>query len=303
MSFLQREKAAAAALSMVLLLLLVFVMRQWTQQPDAPPAAVHSAARPLLAAPAQQASAQPTETVASTQTSAVAAPATIIASILPRLHSLRGATLPAGLRVDDSGALITDLQLKLLFDFLLAARHDVSAAELETLLRALAQSLPEDAAQQALQLWKNYRQYQLDQELLVWELKPSQQPGALSEADLQAVATLFERRQALQQARLGELADTWFGDDNAYDRRMLALAQAPAQSRATPPVPALPVPDTGAAADLQLAYEQQRDQLRQGADLTQAEQASLEQSLRRDFFPRQQDYVRQSLRDLARGEP
>ncbi len=296
MSFLQREKVAVAALSMMLLLPLFWLPREWTPLPDAPPAAV-ATLESALSPPAPLGQKNAADTTAPSD--AAARPAAVIAATLPRLHSLRGATLPDGLRVDDSGALITDLQLKLLFDFLLAARHDVSAAELETLLRALAQSLPEDAAQQAMQLWKNYRQYQFDLELLVWELKPPPALDAFTDANLQAVATLFERRQALQQARLGELADTWFGDDNAYDRRMLALAQA----RATPPAPAPPLPASDDPAGLQTAYEQQRDQLRHGADLTPQEHASLEQSLRRDFFPRQQDYVRQSLRDLARGDP
>lgn len=294
----------AAALSMVSLLLLFCMVQVWTPLPDAPPVAAITppamtsvaAADSPVALPAANAAPQPVlEQDAAQQEIA----------ILERLHSLRGAALPDGLRVDDSGALITDLQLKLLFDFLLAARHDVSAAELQTLLQARARALPQPAAQQALLLWQNYRQYQADVELLVWELKPHAAPGTLSAEQLQTIATLFTRREQLQQDRLGDLADRWFGEDNAYDRRMLERMQSlPSQVRATAAAVAPDVPQQIATDPwLQAAYEQQRDQLRLQADLTPQEQSALLESLRRDYFPAPQEQIRQSLRDLAQGHP
>jgi lipase chaperone LimK len=300
-SFLQREKVAAATLSMVSLLLLFCVMKWPPQMSDTP----------VLAPDVPRAvwtSAPPDDVMVPVSFPAAenAAPAPDTASaILARMHSLRGAALPDGLRVDDSGALITDLQLKLLFDFLLAARHDVSAAELQTLLQARARALPQPAAQQALLLWQNYRQYQADVELLVWELKPDAAPDALSAEQLQTIATLFTRREQLQQDRLGDLADRWFGEDNAYDRRMLERMQSlPSQARATAAAVAPDVPQQIATDPwLQAAYEQQRDQLRLQADLTPQEQSALLESLRRDYFPAPQEQIRQSLRDLAQGHP
>lgn len=299
MSFLQREKVAAATLSMVSLLLLFCVMQVWTPLPDAPPVAV--AIPPVL-----------TSAAVADRPVASAAPQPVLeqnapqqeTGILQRLHSLRGAALPDGLRVDASGALITDLQLKLLFDFLLAARHDASAAELESLLHALTQSLPEQAAQQAVALWQNYRQYQADMEWMVWELKPDAAPGSLTAEQLQAIEFLFIRRAQLQQDHLGELADSWFGEDNAYDHRMLArMRQPPSQAVATAAADLNTPQHTTTDPQLQAAYEQQRDQLRLQADLTPPEESALLESLRHDYFPARQDQIRQSLRDLARGHP
>lgn len=301
MSFLQREKVAAATLSMVSLLLLFCVMKWPPQMSDTPVLAPDVPRAVWMSAP-------PDDVMVPVSFPAAenAAPAPDTASaILARMHSLRGAALPDGLRVDDSGALITDLQLKLLFDFLLAARHDVSAAQLETLLQARAGALPPPAAQQALLLWKNYRQYQTDVELLVWELKPETAPGTLTAEQLQAVETLFSRREQLQQDRLGELADSWFGEDNAYDRRMLArMQQSPSQAGGTAAAAAPDVPpQITTDPHLQAAYEQQRDQLRLQADLTPQEKTALLETLRRDYFPARQDQIRQSLRDLARSHP
>ena len=291
--FLQRERLAVAALSMVLLLSYVL----WENRPSSQPEALPVAATPPST---------PENTASIIAVSAIASSPAPIAqcaadadtdTILQRAHSLRGAALPDGLQVDEQGELVTGLQLKLLFDFLLAARHDVGDAELDEWLQGLAESLPERAATQALQRWQDYRQYQQELAALIRTHKPAAPAGPLSADQIQAIESLFNQREQLQQHWLGDLAQPWFGDDNAYDRRMLARAQS------SQPVVEPPILAEADSHPLQAAYERQRDALLQSQALAPDDQAQALEQLRREYFPERQAYLRQTLNDLSRSIP
>lgn len=241
--------------------------------PDWPPAGVAVAPRPVAVQPAVTAD-----------------------SIARRLPSLRGATLPDGLRVDDDGNLVVDDQLKLLFDFLLAGRVDADDATLDDIMIQLTAALPDAAAEQALQRWHDYQQYQYSIRALAAEAPLNHAGPMLAEPQLEQIEGLLARRRQLQQEYLGEFASGWFGAENAYDRRMLALArQQPMTATGQAMDAALSVP-----TELQQRYEVERDQVLQ-AGLAPDDRARQLDQLRRDYFPERHASVRQALRDLADG--
>lgn len=128
--------------------------------------------------------------------------------------SLRGAELDGALRMDESGQLVQDRELRRLFDHLLAGMGEVSLDALRQRLREHALGIGgERLARQALEAFERYTDY-LRRE---------------AELGLSRIADLGERldaAMALRRSLLGdELSEAFFGEEERYARDTLSRLQ------------------------------------------------------------------------------
>ena len=113
------------------------------------------------------------------------------------------------------------------------------------------------------------------------------------------------RRGSMDREQLlGDVAASWFADDNAYDAVMLNRFK---QSLLNPSLlnssqskveePFMPQLITTSSE-----YEDQRRIILAAEGISAIEKSEAIASIRRDFFSERSDYLRQALRDLAVGD-
>jgi lipase chaperone LimK len=229
-----------------------------------------------------------------------AAPRAGIITAPPQLTSLRGASVPDGLRVDANGRLIRDGNLQLLFDFFLAAQQDVGRDELHRIVTQwIHQRLNGEAAASAVDLWERYTGYQQALSENRGGGLPDTSKTELTQEFLDRFASVLQQQKELQQKWLPEVADNWFAEDNAHQQATLSDLKSHLANpdQATPKQSALPMPVVSHKANP--AYEQRRIQINQADGLTETERQTQQDQLRRQYFPKREDYIRQSLRDLS----
>jgi len=217
----------------------------------------------------------------------------------PQLTSLRGARVPDGLRADADGNLVKDRELRLFFDFFLAASQDESAADMQQLVQQWIQvHLSPRAAAQAVDVWQRYQSY-LDA-FAQWQQTESLPATAsqLTQQDLDRIAAAFQARQQLQQQWLPDVADSWFADDNTYDQNQLALTRAALASGGQHTGAAKTSAPAWQAAD-NPEYQNQLAQIQQNPGLSTDDRQQLEDQLRHQYFPDRTAYIHQALRDLS----
>lgn len=146
--------------------------------------------------------------------------------------SLSGVETPAGPEADAAGNLRLTRALRTYFDYFLSARHDAGGIDaLDPLVHDdIRRRVPQPAAGQAWQLWQRYADY-------LAEIRPqtARKPlanagGTLDAAQVQQLRALLAQRNAARQRWLPEVAQVWFGDEQAYDEAMLARLEVAAQA-------------------------------------------------------------------------
>lgn len=213
------------------------------------------------------------------------------------LYSLRGTRVPPGLRTDKDGNLIQDSLLKLYFDYFLAAQHEVSREQLNTLvINNIHQHLTGKAAEQAQAVWKTYNDYLDDYDQLLGDFHKPSAAMQLSQQDLQNIKNFFDRREQLQQNTLPELYDDWFANANQYDRDMLNRYRKGMNSQKQH----TPEPHNIAAiTNRSPQYEKDKATLLATEGLDRQDKLQQLESLRKAHFPDRKTYIRQALRDLS----
>lgn len=220
------------------------------------------------------------------------------------LASLQGTTIPR-LNLDAQGNLIKDDRIKRFFDYFLAAVHDADINYVAGIVSsALETQLTPEDAEEAFALWNRYLDYQaqLNRNIVVFN-KPNVMSN-LSLEEVYALETVFKERKQLQHQLLGDVAASWFADDNAYDAEMLnrfkqsllnpSLLNS-SQSKVEEPFIPQPMPASS-------EYENQRRIILAAEGISAIEKSQAIASIRRDFFPERSDYLRQALKDLAIGD-
>ena len=220
------------------------------------------------------------------------------------LASLQGTTIPR-LNLDAQGNLIKDDRIKRLFDYFLAAINDADINYVAGIVSSVleTQLAPEDT-EEAFALWNRYLDYQaqLNRNIVVFN-KPHVMSN-LSLEEVYALERVFKERKQLQHQLLGDVAASWFADDNAYDAVMLNRFKQsllnpsllnPSQSKVEEPF--MPQPMTTSSE-----YEDQRRIILAAEGISAIEKSEAIASIRRDFFSERSDYLRQALRDLAVGD-
>ena len=228
------------------------------------------------------------------------------AKVFQVLPSLRDTQIPDGLHEDENGNLIADSGLQLLFDFFLLAQNDTDKEQLDqTVADWIRSGLSQSAADQALDLWQRYKAYQAalfsDSEANASALNSA----SLSLETVEHIASVLEQRSQLQQQWLPEVADNWFGNDNAYDAAMLEQLRRHTESPASAQHHYSSATESPIKPSWQQErnpeYEQQLAQLRDtAAGIDTADKLALEAQLRQQYFSSHKAYIRQSLRDLSR---
>lgn len=145
--------------------------------------------------------------------------------------SLSGVEVPSGPETDATGNLRLTRALRSYFDYFLSARHDAGGIDaLAALVHDdIRRRVPQPAAGQAWQLWQRYLAY-------LAEIRPqaARKPladagGTLDAAQVQQLRALLAQRNGARQRWLPEVAQAWFGDEQAYDEAMLARLEIAAQ--------------------------------------------------------------------------
>ncbi len=145
--------------------------------------------------------------------------------------SLSGVAMPAGPEADAAGNLRLTRALRTYFDYFLSARHDAGGIDaLDALVHDdIRRQVPQPAAGQAWQLWRRYV-------ACLAEIQPEAARKPLAGADgmldaqqVQQLRALLTQRHAARQRWLPEVAQAWFGDEQAYDEAMLARLEIAAQ--------------------------------------------------------------------------
>lgn len=219
-----------------------------------------------------------------------------------KFKSLRGSSIPDGLRTDENGNLVCDAEVRLLFDYFLMAQQDVDNTEFEQIvIRWIKDNTNEKAAETALDLWNRYRGYQEAIAGNTDAFLPDISAVKLNNAFLDRFETALEQRKMLQNKWLADVEKSWFEDDNEYDNETLIKLRdhleagenkADYQKKLSPAKQHVVNPE----------YEQQLAQLRKSSNLNNKERLEQEEELRQKYFPDRKDYIRQSLRDLS-GNP
>ncbi|MCG8534449.1 MAG: hypothetical protein MI808_05075 [Pseudomonadales bacterium] len=225
------------------------------------------------------------------------------------LASLQGTTIPR-LNLDAQANLIKDDRIKRFFDYFLAAVHDADINYVAGIVSsALETQLAPEDAEEAFALWNRYLDYQaqLNRNIVVFN-----KPHVMSNLSLEEVyvlETVFKERKQLQHQLLGDVAASWFADDNAYDAEMLNRFKQsflnPAllnpsllnSSQSKVEEPFMPQPIVTSSE-----YEDQRRIILAAEGISAIEKSQAIASIRRDFFPERSDYLRQALKDLAIGD-
>lgn len=197
-----RKRALVAAAALIALLLASVALRREASAPrvgDAASTAASPLSRPMTATVTSEAAQRAPHTVP--------APA--------REDSLRGTAVDGVVRVDAQGRVVRDRDLRRVFDYFLTRLGERSPERIRADLIAWLQQQPQlDAAAraQALALFDRYVELQ-------------HAAAALPRSsDLRAD---LDRLHALRVRELGaELAQAWFGDDEAYAAHTLARIEA-----------------------------------------------------------------------------
>ncbi|WP_373379837.1 lipase secretion chaperone [Cupriavidus nantongensis] len=185
----------------------------WLTMPPAPSPMPQQAAAAIAAGPLAQ--------------SAAPAPAGVAA-----WPSLAGVEMPAGPEADAAGNLRLTRALRTYFDYFLSARHDAGGIDaLDAVVHDdIRRQVPQPAAGQAWQLWRRYV-------ACLAEIQPeaARKPladanGTLDAQQVQQLRALLAQRHAARQRWLPEVAQAWFGDEQAYDEAMLARLEIAAQA-------------------------------------------------------------------------
>ncbi|PZX28025.1 lipase chaperone [Cupriavidus phytorum] len=146
--------------------------------------------------------------------------------------SLAGVEMPAGPEADAAGNLRLTRALRSYFDYFLSARHDAGGIDaLDAVVHDdIRRHVPQPAAGQAWQLWRRYV-------ACLAEIQPEAARKPLADADgtldaeqVRQLRALLAQRHAARQRWLPEVAQAWFGDDQAYDEAMLARLEVMAQA-------------------------------------------------------------------------
>ncbi|WP_272871739.1 lipase secretion chaperone [Cupriavidus necator] len=186
----------------------VYVLTSPSGQPPVPPrpaavVAAHPAAPPVEAVPAG----------------------------VPAWPSLSGVEMPAGPEIDAAGNLRLTRALRTYFDYFLSARHDAGGIDaLEPLVHDdIRRRVPQPAAGQAWQLWRRYVAYLAEVRPQAAHKPLADAGGTLDAQQLEQLRALLAQRNAARQRWLPEVAQAWFGDEQAYDEAMLARLEIAAQ--------------------------------------------------------------------------
>ncbi|SOZ15910.1 lipase chaperone [Cupriavidus taiwanensis] len=146
--------------------------------------------------------------------------------------SLAGVEMPAGPEADAAGNLRLTRALRTYFDYFLSARHDAGGIDaLDPVVHDdIRRHVPQPAAGQAWQLWRRYV-------ACLAEIQPEAARKPLAAADgtldaqqVQQLRALLAQRNAARQRCLPEVAQAWFGDEQAYDEAMLARLEIVTQA-------------------------------------------------------------------------
>ncbi|SPA00465.1 lipase chaperone [Cupriavidus taiwanensis] len=146
--------------------------------------------------------------------------------------SLAGVEMPAGPAADAAGNLRLTRALRTYFDYFLSARHDAGGIDaLDPVVHDdIRRHVPQPAAGQAWQLWRRYV-------ACLAEIQPEAARKPLAAADgtldaqqVQQLRALLAQRNAARQRWLPEVAQAWFGDEQAYDEAMLARLEIVTQA-------------------------------------------------------------------------
>lgn len=130
--------------------------------------------------------------------------------------SLDGTEVDGTLRADAQGNLLIENDIRRVFDYFLAALGEEDLAAIRSRIAAhLDGTLPPAAARQAWELFERYEAYGEATE---------QMPG--HDATIAGMTEVLLRQQDLRQEWLGqEVAEAFFGFDDAYDHHTLARMQ------------------------------------------------------------------------------
>ena len=146
--------------------------------------------------------------------------------------SLTGVEIPAGPEADAAGNLRLTRALRTYFDYFLSARHDAGGIDaLEPRVHdEIRRHVPQPAAGQAWQLWQRYLAYLAEVQPQAARKPLADTGGTLDVAQVQQLRALLAQRNAARQRWLPEVAQVWFGDEQAYDEAMLARLEIAAQA-------------------------------------------------------------------------
>ncbi|UDM49316.1 lipase secretion chaperone [Cupriavidus sp. MP-37] len=146
--------------------------------------------------------------------------------------SLTGVEIPAGPEADAAGNLRLTRALRTYFDYFLSARHDAGGVDaLEPWVHdEIRRHVPQPAAGQAWQLWQRYLAYLAEVQPQAARKPLADTGGTLDVAQVQQLRALLAQRNAARQRWLPEVAQVWFGDEQAYDEAMLARLEIAAQA-------------------------------------------------------------------------
>ncbi|MDQ0140112.1 lipase secretion chaperone [Cupriavidus necator] len=146
--------------------------------------------------------------------------------------SLSGVEIPAGPEADAAGKLRLTRALRTYFDYFLSARQDAGGIEaLAPLVHEdIRRRVPQPAAAQAWQLWQRYQACLAEIQPQAARKPLADAGGTLDAAQVQQLRALLAQRNAARQRWLPEVAQIWFGDEQAYDEAMLARLEIAAQA-------------------------------------------------------------------------
>lgn len=148
--------------------------------------------------------------------------------VAPLPESLRGTRLDHPLAVDEQGHLRISNDIRMVFDFFLAAVHE---EDVETILQRIEEyleyQLDEPALSEAKTMLGNY--IAMKEALFVYEeeqsarLQAAVADGSLKEQSLTLLEAQLSARNALRAEHLGaEVHEAFFADEEAYDAYTLA---------------------------------------------------------------------------------
>ncbi|CBL45846.1 Hypothetical protein HDN1F_22630 [gamma proteobacterium HdN1] len=219
----------------------------------------------------------------------------------PQLVSLRGASVPDVLRLDENGDLVKDQDTQLLFDFFMAGIQDVGEADLQVLVEDwLGQHLQGKAAGSAVDLWRRYLGYQK----ILSESADANLPD-LASFDLNSdLITRFEsvmqERHSLRQQWLPDVAENWFAADEALDQETLTDLRSRVEGGTQSSAAATAYFSPRLSQENNAEYDRRLAQVRATNGLAVGDRAEQEDQLRAQYFPDRAEYVRQALRDISR---
>ncbi|MDK3021762.1 lipase secretion chaperone [Cupriavidus taiwanensis] len=146
--------------------------------------------------------------------------------------SLSGVEMPAGPETDAAGNLRLTRALRTYFDYFLSARHDAGGIDRlgPVVHDDIRRRVPQPAAGQAWQLWQRYVACLAEIEPQAARKPLAEAGGTLDAAQVQQLRALLAQRNAARQRWLPEVAQVWFGDEQAYDEAMLARLEIAAQA-------------------------------------------------------------------------